>query len=106
MELRTDIVTLAVPDLEVANRYYVEGLGWEPAFAMPGEVTFLRSGSGRMIAPFARSDLATDIGDGGSVPISSMPWSLIETRPRLRSVSEVRRWISPRSPRSRRRSAS
>lgn len=68
MELRIDLVTLAVPDLETAHRYYVDGLGWEPALAVPGEVTFLRAGSGRMVALFARDDLATDIGDGGAAP--------------------------------------
>jgi uncharacterized protein len=64
MELRVDIVTLAVPDLEAANHYYVESLGWEPAMAVPGEVTFLRAGPGRMVALFSRVDLATDIGSG------------------------------------------
>lgn len=68
MELRADLITLAVPDLEAAHRYYVEGLGWEPALAVPGEVTFLRAGSGRMVALFGADDLAADIGDGGPVP--------------------------------------
>ncbi|MBW3602332.1 MAG: VOC family protein [Actinobacteria bacterium] len=62
MELRADIITLAVPDLEAANSYYVAGLGWEPALSIPGEVTFLRAGAGRMIALFGRGDLAHDIG--------------------------------------------
>jgi uncharacterized protein len=64
MQLHVDIITLAVPDLEVAHHYYVEGLGWEPALVVPGEVTFLRAGTGRMVALFARADLAADIGSG------------------------------------------
>ncbi len=68
MELHVDIVTLAVPDLDAAHRYYVEGLGWSPAFAVPGQVTFLRAGPGRMVALFGRADLATDIGSGGAPP--------------------------------------
>ena len=68
MELRVDLVTLGVPDLAAAHAYYVERLGWEPALAVPGEVTFLRAGSGRMVALFGRDDLATDIGDGGPTP--------------------------------------
>lgn len=68
MDLHVDIVTLAVPDLASAHAFYVERLGWVPAFAVPGEVTFLRAGPGRMIALFARSDLETDIGDGGATP--------------------------------------
>ena len=68
MELHVDLVTLAVPDFAAAHRYYVDGLGWEPAFAVPGEATFLRAGSGRMVALFARADLATDIGSGDAPP--------------------------------------
>jgi uncharacterized protein len=68
MELHVDIVTLAVPDLAEAHRYYVDRLGWEPALAIPGEVTFLRAGSGRMVALFARDDLAADIGSGDAPP--------------------------------------
>jgi uncharacterized protein len=68
MELHVDVITLAVPDLEAANRYYVEGLGWEPALAVPGEVTFLRAGPGRMLALFSRADLADDIGSGETPP--------------------------------------
>jgi len=62
MDLRVDIVTLGVPDLEEAHRYYVERLGWTPALVVPGEVTFLRAGGGRMLALFGRSDLAADMG--------------------------------------------
>jgi uncharacterized protein len=68
MDLRVDIVTLAVADLASAHGFYVDRLGWEPAFTVPGEVTFLRAGPGRMVALFARSDLEQDIGDGGTPP--------------------------------------
>jgi uncharacterized protein len=68
MELRVDIVTLGVPDLEAAHRYYAEGVGWTPAFVVPGEVTFFRAGPGRMVGLFGRADLATDIGSGDAPP--------------------------------------
>lgn len=68
MDLHVDIVTLAVPDLAAAHRYYVDGLGWEPALAVPGEVTFLRAGAGRMVALFSRDDLAVDIGNDEPAP--------------------------------------
>ncbi len=69
MDLHVDVVTLAVPDLAEAHRYYANALGWEPALAIPGEVTFLRAGHSRMVALFARSDLASDIGIGaGDAP--------------------------------------
>lgn len=68
MDLHVDIITLGVPDLAEAHAYYVDRLGWVPALAVPGEVTFLRAGPGRMVALFARSDLATDIGSGEAPP--------------------------------------
>jgi catechol 2,3-dioxygenase-like lactoylglutathione lyase family enzyme len=68
MELHVDVVTLAVPDLAAAHRFYVERLGWEPALTVPGGVTFLRAGRGRMVALFGRADLAVDIGSGEAPP--------------------------------------
>jgi len=68
MDLRVDLVTLGVPDLAAAHAFYVDRLGWEPALVVPGEVTFLRAGPGRMVALFGRADLEGDIGDGGPTP--------------------------------------
>lgn len=68
MDLQVDIITLGVPDLATAHEFYVDRLGWEPALVVPGEVTFLRAGPGRMVALFAINDLVKDIGDGGAVP--------------------------------------
>lgn len=68
MDLRVDIITLGVADLSAAHDFYVNRLGWQPALTVPGEVTFLRAGPGRMVALFARGDLAKDIGDGGATP--------------------------------------
>jgi uncharacterized protein len=68
MDLRIDVVTLAVPDLAAAHAFYVDRLGWEPALVVPGEVTFLRAGPGRMVGLFGRDDLAADIGSGQPPP--------------------------------------
>lgn len=68
MDLHVDVVTLAVPDLDAAHRFYADRLGWEPALTVPGEVTFLRAGPGRMVALFGRNDLARDIGSGAAPP--------------------------------------
>ncbi|MGH9150094.1 MAG: VOC family protein [Acidimicrobiales bacterium] len=68
MDLRVDIITLGVADLGTAHEFYVDRLGWQPALTVPGEVTFLRAGPGRMVALFARADLEKDIGDGGATP--------------------------------------
>ena len=70
MQPRLDLVTLAVPDLDAARRFYVNGLGWEPAFDVPGEVLFIQVNHGLLIALFGAADLATDMGDepGSVVP--------------------------------------
>ena len=68
MDLRVDIITLAVPNLEEAHAFYVDRLGWEPALEVAGEVTFLRAGPGRLVALFGRHDLERDIGDHERVP--------------------------------------
>jgi hypothetical protein len=68
MNLRVDIVTLAVPNLPEAHAFYVDRLGWEAAIVVPGEVTFLRAGSRRVVALFGREDLQRDIGDSGRIP--------------------------------------
>jgi catechol 2,3-dioxygenase-like lactoylglutathione lyase family enzyme len=68
MDLRVDVITVAVPDLAAAHAFYVDRLGWEPAFVAPGEITFLPAGARRMLAVFGRGDLARDIGDGGNIP--------------------------------------
>jgi catechol 2,3-dioxygenase-like lactoylglutathione lyase family enzyme len=68
MDLRVDIITLAVPDLDEAHDFYVNRLGWHPALVIPGEVTFLRAGPGRMVGLFGRRDLERDVGDRERVP--------------------------------------
>jgi catechol 2,3-dioxygenase-like lactoylglutathione lyase family enzyme len=68
MDLRVDIITLAVPDLNEAHAFYVDRLGWDPVLVAPGEVTFLRAGPGRMVGLFGRRDLERDIGDHERIP--------------------------------------
>ena len=68
MDLHVDLITLAVPDLAAAHRYYADDLGWATAFVVPGEVSFFRAGPGRMVGLFGRDDLRTDIGSGEAPP--------------------------------------
>ncbi len=68
MNLRIDVITIAVPDVPEAHAFYVDRLGLEPTFFVPGEITFLPVGDRRLLALFGRGDLEKDIGDGGTVP--------------------------------------
>jgi catechol 2,3-dioxygenase-like lactoylglutathione lyase family enzyme len=64
MEPRIDLITIGVPDLDEAHRFYCDGLGWEPLLDVPGEVVFLQVGHGRVLALFGAQDLVEDIGAG------------------------------------------
>lgn len=61
MKPRVDLITIGVPDVAAARRFYVEGLGWQPLFEVPGEVVFLQVGHGLLLSLFGASDLARDI---------------------------------------------
>lgn len=62
MQPKVDLVTLGVPDLAAARRFYVDGLGWEPVFEVPGEVVFVQVGFGLLLSLFGAADLEADIG--------------------------------------------
>jgi catechol 2,3-dioxygenase-like lactoylglutathione lyase family enzyme len=69
MDQRIDVITLGVPDLAAAHRFYVEGLGWEPLAVFDGEITFLQAGHGRVLALWRREALGADLGrDPGVAP--------------------------------------
>ena len=69
MDQRIDVITLGVPDLEAARRFYIDGLGWEPTMVVPGEITFVQAGHGRLLALWRREALAADLGrDAGEAP--------------------------------------
>jgi uncharacterized protein len=58
-------ITLGVPDLEQARAFYVDGLGWQPAFDVPGTITFIQVGHGLLLGLFPAEDLDADIGQPG-----------------------------------------
>ncbi len=68
MEPRVDLITLGVPDLEVARRFYVDGLGWETILVVPGEVVFVQVGHGLVLSLFGAEALEADIGGGDGAP--------------------------------------
>lgn len=66
MEQRIDIVTLGVHDLEAAKKFYVEGLGWDIALEVPGDVIFVQVNHGLLLAFFGADDLAADVRAGAT----------------------------------------
>jgi catechol 2,3-dioxygenase-like lactoylglutathione lyase family enzyme len=67
MEPRVTFITLGVPDLDAARRFYLDGLGWTPTLDVPGEVIFIQVGHGLLLALFDAEKMAADIGPGASV---------------------------------------
>jgi catechol 2,3-dioxygenase-like lactoylglutathione lyase family enzyme len=65
MEPTVHLITLGVPDLAAARAFYVDGLGWQPAFDVPGEITFIQVGHGLLLALFGADALDADIGQPG-----------------------------------------
>jgi uncharacterized protein len=61
------IITLGVPDLAEARRFYVDGLGWPVVMEVAGEVVFLQAGHGLALALWGAEELAADLGPGTPV---------------------------------------
>jgi hypothetical protein len=59
---RLSIVTVGVADVAASRRFYVEGLGWEPTFELPGDVCFIQVAHGVLLALWGRDALAEDSG--------------------------------------------
>jgi uncharacterized protein len=77
MDPRVQLITLGVSDVAAARAFYVDGLGWPVALDVPGEVTFIQVGAGRLLGLFGRDALAADAG----VPLApalSAPMSLAQ----------------------------
>jgi catechol 2,3-dioxygenase-like lactoylglutathione lyase family enzyme len=73
MEPRISFVTLGVDDIDAARRFYVDGLGWNPTFEVPGDVLFIQVAAGVLLALWGRESLAHDVGETlgtGRAPIS------------------------------------
>ena len=64
MEQRLSLITLGVPDLDEARRFYLEGLGWTPVLDVAGQVTFIQVAPGLLLSLFDAAQLAEDVGDG------------------------------------------
>lgn len=66
MEARVNFVTLAVADLDAARTFYVDGLGWEPALHVPGEVLFIRLAPTLMLSLWSAAEFETEVGPIGA----------------------------------------
>lgn len=74
MEQRVSFITLAVADLAATRRFYVDGLGWEPALEAPGEVLMFDVAEKVVLSLWAQAGFEAEIGQvrrgSGLVPIT------------------------------------
>lgn len=57
MDQRVDVVTVGVHDIGASRRFYLDGLGWEAALDVPGEVLDSAVAAGAtLVAPVTRRD--------------------------------------------------
>jgi len=73
MEQRLNLVTLVVTDLDRTRRFYVEGLGWQPALDVPDEVLMFHVGQKLVLSFWHERAAATEIGPvtrGGTPPFT------------------------------------
>jgi catechol 2,3-dioxygenase-like lactoylglutathione lyase family enzyme len=74
MDQRISFVTLAVADLEATRRFYLDGLGWQPAMDVPGEVLMIRTGEHLVLSLWVDHEFEAEVGPirrgAGVVPLT------------------------------------
>jgi len=73
MEPRLDLLTLGVPDLAAARRFYVDGLGWQPVWEVPGEIVFIQINHGLLLALFGDEALERDVAPDAPASVTPGP---------------------------------
>lgn len=88
MTPKLNFITLAVRDVTAARAFYVDGLGWPPAFEVPGEILFVRL-SPTLVLSFWRADeFEAEVG-GPLVRSGVAPVTLAYNVPTPALVNEV-----------------
>lgn len=62
MKQQLNFISLGVKDVSASREFYIDGLGWEPHFEVPGEVIFLQANHGLILGLWNRSALAKELG--------------------------------------------
>jgi catechol 2,3-dioxygenase-like lactoylglutathione lyase family enzyme len=62
MDASMSMVTLGVRDLAVARRFYLDGLGWAPAFEVEDDVVFIKVGPAFLLGLWSRDSLSAEAG--------------------------------------------
>lgn len=76
MDQRISFVSIATADLTASRRFYVEGLGWEPALDVPGEVVMLGAGERLVLSLWDRAAFEAEVGESTVSGPGVLPFSL------------------------------
>jgi uncharacterized protein len=87
MDQRITLLTLGVTDLDVARRFYLDGLGWQPLLDA-AEAVFLQVGPGLVLSLYGRTDLAREAGTAAG-PVEPPPFSLAHNVDSPEAVARV-----------------
>ncbi|GAB2881243.1 VOC family protein [Nocardioides pacificus] len=62
MDQRISFITLAVADLDASRRFYLDGLGWEAALDVPGEVLMIKAGEHLVLSLWDAAAFEAEVG--------------------------------------------
>lgn len=62
MDPRISFITLAVRDLDATRAFYVDGLGWQPALDVPGEVLMIKAGDKLVLSFWDQRGFEAEVG--------------------------------------------
>lgn len=62
MDQRVSFITLVIADLEATRRFYVEGLGWTPAFEDSDEVLMFKVGQHLVLSLWTEAGFEAEVG--------------------------------------------
>jgi catechol 2,3-dioxygenase-like lactoylglutathione lyase family enzyme len=74
VDQRVSFITLVVTDLDATRRFYVDGLRWEPAVHVPGEVLMFSVAEKVVLSLWTESGFVAEVGQsparGGIPPVT------------------------------------
>lgn len=87
MDARVNFITLAVADLAASRAFYVDGLGWEPAFA-GGGVVMVRLSPTLVLSLWALAEFEAEVGPART-GTGVVPFTLAHNLPSPEQVDRV-----------------
>jgi catechol 2,3-dioxygenase-like lactoylglutathione lyase family enzyme len=89
MDQRISFVTLAVRDLDRTRAFYVDGLGWEPALDVPGDVLMFKVGAYVVLSLWVEPHFEAEVGPIARGSAGVQPITLAHNVPTRAEVDAV-----------------